>query len=122
MKTPREILFTRHRSAESKLDALREETVAAVCDRRPVKVKPLAVTARRHSVGISFWRELILPRPRAWAGLAAMWVVIIALKLSTHDPSRIVADRSSASPEVLAELRQQKHLYIELAGIPPVPD
>ena len=53
MKTPREILFHRHRSVEPKLDAIRQEAVAAVTD-------------RRYNGEIIFWRELILPRPRAW--------------------------------------------------------
>src|SRR5262245_49421923 len=109
MKTPREILLSRHRSAEPKLDALREETVAAVCD-------------RRDNERINFWRELILPRPRAWAGLATAWVVILVLKLSTHDQSHGVASQSSMPPEVVAELQQQKHLYTELAGLPQLPD
>ena len=109
MKTPREILFARHCSAEPKLDALREETVAAVCD-------------RRYNERISFWRELILPRPRAWAGLATVWVVILALRFSTPDQSHSVASKSSMPPEVIAELQQQKHLYTELAGIPKLPD
>jgi len=122
MKTPREILFARHCSAEPKLDALREETVAAVCDRRPVKTKPSAVTDRRYNRRISFWRELILPRPRAWAGLATVWVVILALRFSTPDQSHSVASKSSMPPEVIAELQQQKHLYTELAGIPKLPD
>src|SRR6266699_4033003 len=102
MKTPREILFHRHRSVESKLDAIRQEAVAAVRD-------------RRYNGEISFWRELLLPRPQAWAGLAAVWVLIFALKLTTHDPSHIVASKSSVSPEIIAELQQQKHLFAELA-------
>src|ERR1043166_2104088 len=137
MKTPREILFARHRSAEPKLDALRQETVAAVCNRRSLEAKPSAVTDRRYN-RIRFWRELILPRPRAWAGLAAVWVLILALKLSTHDPSHVVArdasvspeviarlrqqkQLTSVSPEVIAKLRQQKQLFAELAGIPQLP-
>src|ERR1043165_3683482 len=121
MKTPREILFARHRSAEPKLDALRQETVAAVCNRRSLEAKPSAVTDRRYN-RIRFWRELILPRPRAWAGLAAVWVLILALKLSTHDPSHVVARDASVSPEVIAKLRQQKQLFAELAGIPQLPE
>jgi len=119
MKTPREILFHRHRSVESKLDAIRQETVVAVCNHRSVGKKPSAV---RYNERISFWRELILPRPQAWAALAAVWVMILALKLSTHVPSHIVAGKSSMPPEVIAELQQQKHLYTELAGIPQLSD
>ena len=61
-------------------------------------------------------RELIWPNPRAWAGLAAVWIVIFALKLSTENEGRIAGNKSSATPEVIAELRQQKLLFAELIG------
>jgi len=66
---------------------------------------------------LKLWRELVLPRPQAWAAVAAMWVVICALKLSTPEATNVVVQKSSASPEVLAEVRQQKLLFAELVGV-----
>jgi hypothetical protein len=60
---------------------------------------------------------LLWPHPKAWAGLAAVWVAILALNFSTRDHSEIVAKKSAPpSPEVVAELRQQKLMFAELIG------
>lgn len=57
------------------------------------------------------------PHPKAWAGLAAVWVLIFAVNLSMRDPSPRLAEKSSPpSPEMLAELRQQQRLFAELVG------
>ena len=47
MKTPREILLARHQATAPKLDAIRQSTVAAVCDRR--NFADTAVTDRRYN-------------------------------------------------------------------------
>ena len=58
---------------------------------------------------------LLWPHPRAWAGLAAVWVCILALNFSTRDKSVMVAEKSSPpSPEVIVELRKQQRLFAEL--------
>jgi hypothetical protein len=59
---------------------------------------------------------LLWPHPRAWAGLASLWILIFALKLSTRDERSIAGKISPVSPEVSAELRQQKLFFAELAG------
>ena len=109
MKTPREVLLTRHQPANSKLDEIRRDVVADLTPR----------SAREPGVpfALRLWRDFILPRPQAWAAVAAIWVVIFALKLSTPETPHVVAQKSSASPEVLAEVRQQKLLFAELVGV-----
>ena len=66
---------------------------------------------------ILWLRELFWPNPKAWAGLAAVWIAILALNLSTRDSSQIVARKSEPpSPEIVAEVRQQKLMFAQLIG------
>jgi hypothetical protein len=72
-----------------------------------------------------FWRSTLVarlstifwPHPNAWAGLAAIWIFILALNFSMRDKTPVVAEKVlPPSPEVVAELRQEKLLYAELIG------
>jgi hypothetical protein len=57
------------------------------------------------------------PHPRAWAGLAAIWIVIFAVNFSMRDRSPAVAEKfAPPAPEVIVELRQQQRLLAELIG------
>src|SRR5450432_3649126 len=48
---------------------------------------------------------LFWPHPKAWAGLAAVWIFIFAVDFSMRDPSPRVAEKSAPpSPEVIVEL------------------
>lgn len=59
-----------------------------------------------------FW-----PHPKAWAGLATVWVFIFALNFSMRDTSPRVAEKSAPpSPEVMVELKKQQLLFAELVG------
>ena len=60
---------------------------------------------------------LLWPHPRAWAGLAAVWVLILAVNFSMRDKAPVRAEKSPPpSPEVIVELRQQQRLLAELIG------
>ena len=60
---------------------------------------------------------LLWPYPRAWACLAAVWILIFAVDFSIRDTSQAVAGKfSRPSPEVIVELRQQQRLLAELMG------
>ena len=60
---------------------------------------------------------MLWPHPQAWAGLAAIWVLILAVNFSMRDPSPVRAEKSSPpSPEVIVELRQQQRMLAELIG------
>ena len=66
---------------------------------------------------------LLWPHPKAWAGLAAVWILIAGLNLSTRDPSpRLAVKTAAPSPTTLVELRQQHRLYAELLGRMDAPD
>jgi hypothetical protein len=60
---------------------------------------------------------LLWPNPQAWAGLAAVWILIFAMNFSARDTSPVVAEKNSRpSSEVVVELRQQRLLLAELIG------
>ena len=108
MKTPREILLARHQAAVAKLDKVRRAVVAELSSPAVELEIPFL---------LKLWRELVLPKPQAWAAVAAMWVLIIGLKFSTQEIPQVSARKAVASPEVLAEVKQQKRLFAELAGL-----
>ena len=59
---------------------------------------------------------LLWPCPQAWAGLAAVWVVILAMSYNP-EPSTKMAKVTPPSPELVAALKEQRRLYLELAGL-----
>ena len=116
MKTPREILIEKHQAATPKLDAIRQSAVAAVYDRRSFPSTTIAATILNN-----IWRELILPSRRIWAGLAAVWILILAVNFSLRDHSQTVMAKVP-SPEMVSTFREQEELLTELIGPadPPV--
>jgi hypothetical protein len=95
----------------------RGEILAAARDTQMAR-HPSPVTRRsllstlNHQLSTILW-----PHPKAWAGLAAVWILIFAVDFSIRDKSPQVAEKvSPPSPEVVAELRQQKLLFAELIG------
>ena len=88
---------------------------------RAVQSAPHASLVTRHgwlSTLNSQLSTIFWPHPKAWAGLAAVWVCIVALNFSTRDKSLMVAEKiSPPSAEVIVELRKQQKLYAELMGV-----
>jgi len=112
MKTPREILLKRHQAVEPKLDAIRNNVVR---EGRRAAVPEFRV-AGTATLPMSIWRELIFPCRRIWAGLAAVWIVILAVNLSMRDHSPAVAMKSPPTSEMIMAWRQQQQLLTELIG------
>ena len=89
--------------------AARAESVATVAE--PVGREPWRALLRRQLVA------LLWPHPKAWAGLAAVWVGIIALNISTHEAAPRMAEKSvTPSPEMVVELKKQQRMFAELVG------
>lgn len=60
---------------------------------------------------------LLWPHPKAWAGLAAVWVLILGLNVSMREPGPALTKKMvPPSPEVMVELKQQHRLFAELIG------
>ena len=101
MKTPREILLSQHQAARPKLDAIRDGVIERI--------------ASRAATETFSWREFLWPSPRAWAALAAGWVVILGMNLAAgnypHRPA--VAALAGSRPEP-RELRQQQQMLTRL--------
>ena len=57
------------------------------------------------------------PHPTAWAGLAAVWLVILGLNLATRETTPLMAKRASpVSPQIFMAFREQERLLAELLG------
>jgi hypothetical protein len=80
-------------------------------------VKARKIETGKMPVLLSICRDLLWPHPRAWAGLAAVWVLIFAVDFSMRDTSPVVAEKATPpSPEVIVELKQQQRMLAELIG------
>ena len=118
MKTSREILLERHRAAETKLDALRREVMAAQLNNQETKEQSQRSSFVTWFLCCSnkFWLELILPSRRIWAGLAAVWVLMIAVNVSLRDHSPGMAMKSAPGAAMILSFQQQEKLLTELMG------
>jgi len=122
MKTPREILFKRHQAVEPKLDSIRQATLAEAFGAadRPKPVRRLAP----YRVCRAIWCELIWPCRRAWAGMAALWLMMWGIHVHLSDRQLIEADaRPGSAPAIWQSIEDQREVLAQLlppANSPPV--
>jgi hypothetical protein len=123
MKTPRDLLLEKHRAATAALDLVRMKALETAV-RDPHPAGPRRFTSRASRLPANFISklglELLWPCRRIWAGLAAVWVVILGVNASLSDKPRIVANNPPPSPEVLMALREQRRVLAELIQTTPV--
>jgi hypothetical protein len=64
------------------------------------------------------WRELFWPCPQAWAGLAALWLMILGASFAAREssPLNLSHQMSVPSPGLRGLLKQQEQLLAELVG------
>jgi hypothetical protein len=61
---------------------------------------------------------LLWPHPKAWGGLAALWLLVLGLNFASREPARSEVARPAIppSPQMRALLQQQEQLFAELIG------
>ena len=92
------------------------EEILAVAGRES-RVECRAQESLSLSTLLSRLSALLWPNPRVWAGLAAIWLGILAVNFSLRDRSPVFAEKSvTPSPKVLMVLQQQQRLLAELIG------
>ena len=119
MKTPRNLLLERHRVVAPKLDAIRQTALGAVeadCDRRESAGTgmrqrfPTAATA----IFTVLWHELISPSRRLWSGLAATWILILAINAAQSDTVSSVTGKPVYAPAIAVNWQSQQRWMNEL--------
>jgi hypothetical protein len=101
----------------------RAEILAAARGTQPVP-RASRLTPRAWLVTINQQLATLLwPHPKAWAGLAAVWILILAVNFSTREAvPKLAAKSAPPSPEVMVELKQQQRLVAELVSTYEAPD
>jgi len=116
MKTPRDLLFDRHRSADSKLDALRRSALAALA--RPSERE--SVRAPRSPGARASWGQLL--RSIRWhlAGMSAAWLLVALLNIDhSPGPAANLARQNGPSPQqLLTALRENRRQLLEWIQAP----
>jgi hypothetical protein len=116
MKTPRNILFSRHQAAASKLDIIRRSVVGQLNNQGTKEQSfPASFVSLLLRCPNKLWQELVWPSRRIWAGLAAVWIGILIFNFSQRDNSPVMAMKSP-SPQMILSFRQQEKLLAELIG------
>lgn len=66
------------------------------------------------------WRDVFWPCPQAWLGLAAVWVIIVFLRVAGgENPSEPSPVAAVPSPEMLAVLREERRALEEFINPAP---
>ena len=126
MKTPREILFERHRQAEPRLDEVRRQVLAELAEagstealRRGRSEGLLKRSVDNAKFGIlkKIWLELLWPSRRAWAGIAVLWLALLAANFGMKATATSSTAARSHKGELVQAVEEQRRLLAEL--LPP---
>jgi hypothetical protein len=76
------------------------------------------------SILIEQFSLLLSPHPRAWAGLAAAWLIILAMNFASREDSTAIAGGSVSppTPQMREMLREQQQMLAELFDQPVAAD
>ena len=87
----------------------REPDFAPCLDDSPSSLVPLPLN---HQLSTILW-----PNRKAWAGLAAVWILIFALHLAGRESTPMMATiPAAASSNTIMTLKEQQKILVELMG------
>ena len=73
--------------------------------------------------GLTLWRELIWPCRHAWSGMAALWLVLLAVNARVTDAPKVPMTTATGTPAGGIQLfEEQRRVLVELTGpleLPP---
>lgn len=124
MKTPREILLARHRAVDPVLDRLRADVLATAVLPGDGRAEAASTSIYQVLNGwlVRAWTELFWSCRRAWAGVAAAWLVIVTLNLLSPEVSPVDRTQGAGgSRTIFTYLIEQERLLAELGDLTPVP-
>jgi hypothetical protein len=106
MKTPKEILLQRHQAVEPKLNAIRQNALAALA--RPGWAES--------------WRTFVFSMRWHLAGMSAVWMAVLLLNIDSAPGSTVVLaqDKIPSTRVLLAALLENRRELIELTEPPAV--
>jgi anti-sigma factor RsiW len=88
---------------------------AATCPRTPKESGGAHGAARPTWAFREWWRDVVWPCRRVWAGLAAVWVLILAGNVALREPSSAFAAKSApAAREMIMAFKDQQMILSEL--------
>jgi len=115
MKTPREILFERHRQAEPRLDEVRRKALADLTAAENTEALRRHRSEAECGLPKKIWLELIWPSRRAWAGMACLWLALLAANLGIKaTATSSTPARSAQRAELVQAIEEQRRLLAEL--------
>jgi len=79
-------------------------------------------SSRPVHLAVPWWREWLWPCPQAWAGLAALWLVLLTLRfLSATASEPVLAERPASRELQMALVAQRREMIRLLEGAEPAP-
>lgn len=113
MKTPRQILLERHRNAEARLDAIRQDVLAALRKAPAREPRPLASLTLRDAVLSLRWHLV---------GLGAAWLVVLLLNIAPSPslPAATQRQNPPSSRQIVTALLENRRQVMEMIETPVV--